>query len=538
MKKELPRFQLGLLAIATLVLLAHCWFLALDEAAPIYDEQAVAHQSQLLAKGLRDDPQLLRSFAWRAGPASYPPLIHLTSLPVTFLGFQSLNVPRWSFLGYWILLLAATAWLGREIAGPKAGLTAAVFTAMVPGLYGFSHIYLVDFPLAVWTTCILALLVASRNFSRFRTTSLFSLSLAAGLLTKPTVLLYVGPPIACYLGLALIGNPDTTKRKQIVIRFSLAFLLGLILALPWYFSGGLDYYAHRLNIETFGRQTNPGGWRLILYFGLLWRYGLGPVLCLLTLLGTLLTTKNRTYAVLMVAVLVPFLMIGPTLGAVFTRYLLPLLPPAAILAATGLARLPSKNSTWMFLGTGLALIGLIFQIQAQPVGPLTERAAHDRFQKVGALRPQKEDTLAQEITKSIITAGLAEKTIILLDSPLTERIQSEIWQQQIGAWVFNWFESASLGFIPDDMDEPAEIEYKLEQALAILACDFNPKDVTSYAPGGNTPMPYTDLVFAAFKKKKPNLKLLKSWPLPSNDHMLRLWTNVDMAVDSIDPMIN
>ncbi len=523
MEKEKSKFDVVLLIIIAATLAVHSVFLSLDKAAPIYDEQAMAHQSQILAKGLLGKPEYLKSFAWRAGPASYPPLIHLTALPVTLLSSGSLNAPRWSFLAYWVLLLWAASRLGREIGGREAGWGATLLTAMTPGLFGFSHIYMVDFPLAAWTACILALMFNARDFMDYRSAFLFGLAVAAGLLTKPTIIIYAGPSVAIYLGLLLIGRPYEVNRRKLLVSLCVALTPVILLALPWYLSGGLGYYTRRFQIESFGRLISPGGWRPSLYFDLLFHYGLGTALFLLSTFGIMIARKNLAYCMVLTAIVVPFLALGSALGWVFTRYLLPILPLAAIMAAAGLARIPGKKKVWLILGSGLALLGLVYQISTQPKGPLYGKAAHDRFQKVGALRPQKEDAPAKEIAQSIVVSGRAERTIILLDSPLTERIQSEIWSVKPDAWVLNWFENASIGYVPEDMDEAAEIAYKLDQAKIILAADFRPNDSSSYAPSGNTPVDYAKKVFTAFDQRKARLKLTHAWPMPDGKSKLNLW---------------
>lgn len=516
------RERLPFILLLIVVLGYQALLLAQDRVPPIYDEQALYRQSQALAgvvAGRTGQPP----FAWRADQTAYPPLVHFTALPFMLWRSSSLVTPRWSLLLYSIILFIAVFELGRRCGGPRVGLLAAALAAVTPGLSGFSRVYLVDYPLAALTAAGLAALAATREFTRRGPTLLLGVLLGMGMLTKPSLPLYLGPPLLVYLAISLAA-PVEYGRRRVWINFLLAGAIGLGLGLPWYWTGWPAYFQHRLEIEMFRRQGSFPEPRLPLYLRLAWESAMGPVLCLTTAAAFFLVRKGRPYLFLAAATLPPFFLAVYGLGAVSSRYLLPLLPAAAVLAALGLwrgadrvRRLPA-----VVLLAGLAWFS--WYSFGQNAGPLSAMEQHVRFQERGLLRPQVIAPDAARLLRGMARFGPVERVLLLYNAPLAETIQTLCWGRDPAAAVLNLFESASLGHVSEMYDEPAEIARLLDESRWVVAMEGAPEDIDVYSPDGNVPPDYAALVFGLFAERQKKFRLAEEMKTSDNRN-LQLWIN-------------
>lgn len=497
--------------------------LALDRVPPIHDEQALSRQSQALANAVfrRDEAP---HFAWNAAQAPYPPLLHVTALPVTLWRRHSLTAPRWSLLLYTLILLIAVFALGRRLGDERTGFFAAAFAALMPGLSGFSRIYLVDFPLAALTAACLAALAATREFTRRRPAILLGVLLGLGLLTKPSLPFYVGPPLFVYLFVSLAAPSEKAGKRGVWLNVLIAGAVGLGLGLPWYLTGWSAFFTQRLDIETFRRLASFPEPRPVLYLTRLWETTMGPALCLATAAAVFLARKNRVYLILAAATLPPFFLAVYGLGAVSGRYMLPLLPAAAVWIALGLDRLRAR-ARWLPLAVALASLAWFSWFSfAQNAGPLSDAEQHARFQERGLLRPQYLAPDAERVSRSLARHGISDRVLLLYNAPLTETVQTLCWERNPAAAVLNLFESASLGQVSEMYDEPAEIRRLLHESRAIVAARGAPDDADAYSPDRNVPADYAVMVFRLFDEEKENLALADEWEA-AGGRRLQIWIN-------------
>ncbi len=213
--------------------------------------------------------------------------------------------------------VAAAWWLGSRAYGETAGAIAAVAVAVATTEVAYSRMAVTDVPLTLGVTASLALLVSGRIELG---------GLAAGLAMSfkyPGIFLLVPLAVAGYrqarrlaLGLAAAAAAFCATSPFFVVHFGSAV-------------------NNAYHVQKLARQ----GWlgfehdhaAPIEFLSRLWE-GLGPMLLVCGLgLVLALTHRRRTDLILASFVLVYFLDLC-TLGAHYDRYVLPLVPPLAVLA--------------------------------------------------------------------------------------------------------------------------------------------------------------------------------------------------------------
>ena len=101
------------------------------------------------------------------------------------------------------LLLLSAYLCGRACGGPAAGLLAAVFSSLMPGVFGFSRHCGFDYPMAVAGLLCLALLLLSQRLQRPWINGALGLTLGIGLLVKGQLMLFFVAPLVLVLALAV-----------------------------------------------------------------------------------------------------------------------------------------------------------------------------------------------------------------------------------------------------------------------------------------------------------------------------------------------
>ena len=213
--------------------------------------------------------------------------------------------------------VAAAWWLGSRAYGETAGAIAAVAVAVATTEVAYSRMAVTDVPLTLGVMASLALLVSGRIELG---------GLAAGLATS-----FKYPGIFLLVPLAVAGYRQPRR-----------LALGLAAAAAAFCATSPFFVAHfgsavnnAYHVQKLARQ----GWlgfehdhaAPIEFLSRLWE-GLGPMLLVCGLgLVLALTHRRRTDLILASFVLVYFLDLC-TLGAHYDRYVLPLVPPLAVLA--------------------------------------------------------------------------------------------------------------------------------------------------------------------------------------------------------------
>lgn len=180
--------EFALLPLLLLLALAMRWP-GLGEPIDSYDEGVHLESLLLLAQGYEPFAEI----AAAQGP------LHLHShLPFFLLFGQSLLAARLAVVSYSLLGLLGVWWIGRQVAGPWAGLAALALLAVSPTYLRFSRQVLADVPALGPTILAFGAALAYRRGGRERWLVAAGVLLALGLLVKPLVV----PAVPAVLALA------------------------------------------------------------------------------------------------------------------------------------------------------------------------------------------------------------------------------------------------------------------------------------------------------------------------------------------------
>ena len=213
--------------------------------------------------------------------------------------------------------VAAAWWLGRAAYGATAGLVASAVVAVETIGVAYSHAAVTDVPMTALITVSLALAVTGR---------LEWAGVAAGLAASakyPAVFLLVPLVVAAW-----------GRWRRLAISVGLA-ILAFLATSPFVLVHPQQAWSDASRVQRLARDGWLGfehdSWALFSFSGKLWA-GLGPVL-VIAVAGLVLALRRHTRTDLILAAFVLVYVADLlTIRAHFDRYVLPLVPPLAVLA--------------------------------------------------------------------------------------------------------------------------------------------------------------------------------------------------------------
>ncbi len=346
-----------------LVLVVGSW-VALDRRPPEWDyanhlERAVRCHQLLSEEGRGGVGAILEMSSF------YPPVAPCAAgllyfvFPITPLASQSV------MLGFLGVALVSIFLLGRRLFDEPTGALAALLFGAAPFVVYSGTNFQLDLPLAAAVILALLVLVQTDEFSRRWWSIVMGLVLALGMLVKPPFAVYLLPPLALVAWRAL----RATGRGGRLLNLTLALLLGSALSIPWY---GPRLFGLPVQIASRAfKQAAESGYPEMFTASSLFFYprSLLPTFGLLAGLlfawGLLaLARRGAARGLLWSASLVPF-------GAFLLiqnknlRYVLPILPVAALIAAAGLHAL---RPAWRQALTFAVILASVVQVGAAAFG--------------------------------------------------------------------------------------------------------------------------------------------------------------------------
>ena len=235
--------------------------------------------------------------------------------------------------------VAAAWWLGRAAYGRTAGVVAGAVVAVETIGVAYSHVAVTDVAMTALVTVSLALAVTQR---------LEWAGVAAGLAASakyPAVFLVAPLIVAAW-----------RQWRRLAISLGLAALAFLATS-PFTLVHPNQAWSDASRVQRLARDGWLGfehdSWALFSFTGKLW-WGLGPVL-VISAVGLVLALRRRSRTDLILAVFVlVYLADLLTIRAHFDRYVLPLVPPLAVLAG--------RQRTLAPLTLGLLIVPLVWAI--------------------------------------------------------------------------------------------------------------------------------------------------------------------------------
>jgi len=279
-------------------------------------------------------------FLFLSGPFYWPHLVHFLAALAAFISQDVLFWIRFSNLFYFAALVIGTYLLGKKVHSTQAGLLAAVFISLYPGIFGLSRKFGLDFPLTSIVCLAIYFLLSSEGFQNRRYSALFGIASGLGMLIKGQFLLFLAGPS---LFVAVTGFMRSRDKRNYFFNLSFSAALAAGIAFVWwhkFFSPAIEAPRY---IDFLWYK--PGALRSF-YFYLRGAFlYISPLFFAAFLLGLALYLKNfkkvRLFFLSWAALPCIFFLLFYKLDN--ERYIFPFFPALALITAIGILELASRK---------------------------------------------------------------------------------------------------------------------------------------------------------------------------------------------------
>ncbi|MCC6157449.1 MAG: hypothetical protein IT350_05300, partial [Deltaproteobacteria bacterium] len=361
-------------------------------------------------------------------------------------------------------------------------------------------------PLAALVAATLAMALATDRFSSRKFSIALGVLCGCGLLIKQTFVIYAAPVVLVYMTAAVARAKGPHERSRRLAHVGLAALACVAIAGWWYAPRAFAMIGKQETINALARALEPDRAGLVDFLRLAWD-GAGWAIAPLAILGLIFALSDRrdrtTGAPLAVALAAPFAFLPMVLVIMTPRYVLPLVPIGAVLASLALRHLTKS----LFAYAAIAVVALsvtqaVVVASRRPAGPIDDTEIHARFQEYGLLRPQFVGPAPDALADAIREHRADGPVVLLLDRPVTQMTQSRLFERDPLFRVENLFERASMGILPPDRDEGAELDALFDEAGLVLVAFEGDLDDEQTARAVSIPPSYTSLVFTHWRMRE------------------------------------
>jgi len=458
---KLNKYSMILILLIIFHVALNYTILSIDNTYMIYDESN-AHIFSLRIFNLVKSNPINLFYYFMNDQSTYPPLMHLVSIPYYTLFGTSQDIAAFSNITFFMILILATYGIGKNLFNDKVGILSAFIVSFFPAIFAFSRVYMVDFPLASMVALSWYLLLKTESFTDTKYSILFGLSAGLGMLTKFTYFIYILPYFIFLL--PWISNffkqpPNHLNLKQKKIGlFNLTLALTVCLGISsfWYFFNlkrilfqNIAFNkAYLLQMSlSYNMQFVIKRFGLILFM-LLKQIGVFFfIIFLLSLIYAIFNFKKMKISYLLLWFIIPILFFSINTFWLSPRYILPILPVVAILISLFLFRafqyvkkmfnIKKTKYYWKFFLCLLILICLMSYLKICFPSVYLSNANEgfdfsNRFVDEGILKPavilqtpnQIIDLL--NLSEPGKTMGIKENILIIPDSPLLTETCNQI----------------------------------------------------------------------------------------------------------------
>ncbi|MFA5156617.1 MAG: glycosyltransferase family 39 protein [Candidatus Omnitrophota bacterium] len=269
-----------------------------------------------------------------SGQSYWPKFVPFFAALASYLPPDPLFWIRFSNMFYFAILIISVYLLGKKAHSPQAGVLAAVFISLYPGIFGLSRKFGLDFPLIGITALAMYLLFSSDNFQNRRYSILFGITSGLGMLIKGQLLLFlIGP----FLYTAGNGFMNRESRKKSLVNISVMLGIALAIALSWWYRmhSGLWGVYLRYNIPV-----------ALQYFLVTAYHQMSPLFFTAFLMGIAfyLVRRKLPPLFLLLWLVTPCLLLLAFYTSNHERYIFPAFAALALISVTGILEMPSRKA--------------------------------------------------------------------------------------------------------------------------------------------------------------------------------------------------
>ncbi len=461
----MKRFKFNIYFIILIfIIIFHAVFnytiLSIDNTYMVYDESN-AHMFSLRIFNIIKSNPINLFYYFMNDQSTYPPLMHLASTPYYILFGTSQDVAAFSNITFFIILIFATYGIGKTLFNKKVGLLSVIIVSFFPGIFAFSRVYMVDFPLISMVALSWCLLLKTNNFTNTKYSVLFGVSAGLGMLTKFTYFIYVLPYfifllpwVSNFFGQS-VDKISLKQKKVKLFNLTLALITCLGISSFWYFFNLKRILLHQLSINTSYILKTSLNYnmefiirRFLFTFSVLLKQTniFFFLILLLSLIYAISNFKEIKVLYLLLWFFIPIFFLSMNTFWLSTRYILPVLPALGILIShflfNGFQYIKNKfclkeKLCWRFFLSFLILICLLgyFKICFPLLYLSDANEGFDfsgRFVEGGILKP----IFITQTPNQIITllnlsepdevVGIKENILIIPDNPLLTETCNQI----------------------------------------------------------------------------------------------------------------
>jgi len=292
-----------------------------------------------------------------------PPLVSFLAIPFYSLAGTSPDVAYMSNILYFTILLCSVYGITKRTSNRKIGLLSAFIVSTFPMIFGMSRQFLMDLPLTAMVSLSIYFLLCTDHFKNRAYSILFGISVALGLLTKPSYLFFVLFPFVYIIKndikiMKMLLYPkqflSELKQRKSILNIVFATVIAVSLASIWYIPNlKTIFWLHSVNRG--GEGLSLINLQSILFYPLgMINYQISFLYLLTLIILTLFyminphqrfkysIRKSDEIMILILWIIIPYLIFTFYFPVKELRYLLPSTPPIAIVISAMISRINSK----------------------------------------------------------------------------------------------------------------------------------------------------------------------------------------------------
>jgi hypothetical protein len=332
-----------------LVVVVAMW-LAIDRTPPEWDHANHLERAVNCAEDLAQGD--VRRIIERS--SFYPPIVPCGAALVYRLVPSDAASAQSVVLAFLGLGMAAVYLLGRRVAGSTEGVVAAVIFGCAPFVVFSALRFQLDLPLAAMVALALFVVLQTDGFTRLGWSLAAGVVFGLGMLTKPPFAAYVVVPV-------LLVAASSDRRRRGAAYAALAILVGAALSVPWY-GPRLFGLLPQITARSFKQAAESGHpdpltATALLFYPTWLTPELGTLAVLLLLVGLGVAVVRRQW--IAIATLLAPIILFSLLQNKNLRYMLPVLPIAAVFAGMAFGLLPGRQARTI----GAVVLALVCAIQ-------------------------------------------------------------------------------------------------------------------------------------------------------------------------------
>lgn len=336
------------LTIAAAFAMGMAAWVAIDTHPTSWDQSAHARFALQYLRFFGQPVAKWNSLVFLTVSVYWPPLFYLSSVPATAVFGYSIDAVALTNLLFLLLLVWSLWKIGARLFDRTAAAGAVAATLLCPLVFALSRDILLDFALLATVAFAQYAILASDGGLERRRSWLMGLAVGAALLVKWTALPFLLPTWLIVVVPAWLKRTGPERRRGL-LGLGLAFIVAAAVAGPWYYTAA-SRFGETARIALKRDPVLEGDPRALgaslLWYWIAFRDAIVSPL-LLPFFGAgvaaaaVFARKTRAW-IFLLGWIVPAILVFAAVPNKDPRFILPLLPGLALLAAAGLSAVPWK----------------------------------------------------------------------------------------------------------------------------------------------------------------------------------------------------